>query len=326
MQVIQELTQVSDTQAQPGIALLSKDIVTPQVSVVIPTCGRPAQLERAVRSVLTQTLQSLEVIVVLDGPDAASVRVLEAFDDPRIVLLQLARNAGAATARNVGISAACGQWIALLDDDDEFLPMKLETQWRAAMAQPDKAILVVCKSKVVMARGTCVWPERFPNHGELFCDYLFCRRSLRQGEAFLQTSTYFLPTSIATAVPFRADLARHQDWDWVIQLQLKKRVRVVVVNEVLSIYHCENDGKSISKRSGWQESLAWAREVILPQSRRAFAFFIATQCVPRLGRSDRYSWKLFHTLARQCFLEGSPSPFAALLFGGFWVRSFARLP
>lgn len=106
------------------------------VSVVIITCKRPlALLQRAVKSALEQTHKNLEIIVVNDYPEspelAASVRqLLDSFNDRRLQYIVHRQNAGACKARNTGILASSGAFVALLDDDDEWLPEKIELQLR----------------------------------------------------------------------------------------------------------------------------------------------------------------------------------------------------
>ena len=102
------------------------------VSVVIPTLRRPALLIRAIRSVLAQTYPRFEIVVVVDGPDLATKEALDTIVDARLRPLQSPQRLGAAMARNLGVSQATGDWIAFLDDDDEWLPKKLEVQVAAA--------------------------------------------------------------------------------------------------------------------------------------------------------------------------------------------------
>ena len=105
----------------------------PSVSVIIPTLKRPAMLQRAIRSVLAQGFQDFEIIVVIDGPDAETVPMLVETLDSRIRVVSLPANVGLAEARNVGIRHARARWVALLDDDDEWLPDKLRLRLRPAL-------------------------------------------------------------------------------------------------------------------------------------------------------------------------------------------------
>jgi glycosyltransferase involved in cell wall biosynthesis len=294
----------------------------PEITVVIPTHARPELLARAIRSVLAQTVAAIEVVVVLDGEDPATTRVLERFSDDRIRHITLERNSGGGRARNAGVSEARGEWIAFLDDDDEFLPHKLELQLAAAKKERGAA-LVVCQTVAHNEKSNQLWPARFPGEGESISEYLFCRRKLRQGEAFLQTSTYFVSRELAMRVPFRTDLARHQDWDWLLRMEAAG-ARVVAVAEPLTIYYHGGSGVSVSRSRGWRVSLEWGREVVLPQSRRAFSFFIATQCVSRISKDECWSGANFHELARECFVAGEVTPLSAALFGMFWMRAMLR--
>ena len=100
---------------------------TVRVSVVIPAFNAEATIERAIASVCRQTEKRLEIIVVDDASsDRTPAIVAEtAKSDPRIRLLRQPANAGPAAARNRGIAAAKGEWIALLDADDSYLPERL---------------------------------------------------------------------------------------------------------------------------------------------------------------------------------------------------------
>ncbi len=102
---------------------------SPLVSVVIPTHNRPAELQRALDSVAVQAWQArLEVIVVDDG-SAPPAQVSARPDLPHLQVLRNDAPVGAAAARNRGVDAAVGEVIAFLDDDDEWLPGKLDAQW-----------------------------------------------------------------------------------------------------------------------------------------------------------------------------------------------------
>lgn len=94
---------------------------TPRVSIIVPTHSRPVLLARAVASALTQSRADLEVIVVDDAGEDPSP-VLREFHDDRLRLVTHAHNSGLAAARNNGLRAARGEFIAYLDDDDYYLP------------------------------------------------------------------------------------------------------------------------------------------------------------------------------------------------------------
>src|SRR4030043_1337098 len=100
----------------------------PTVSVIIPTYNRAHLVGRSIRSVLNQTYQDLEVIVVDDGSKDNTAEIVRGITDPRIVFLKHEKNRGVSAARNTGLKAARGKYIAFQDSDDEWLPQKLEKQ------------------------------------------------------------------------------------------------------------------------------------------------------------------------------------------------------
>src|SRR5262249_19762355 len=110
--------------------------MVPAFSVVVPTHGRPAFLDAAIRSVLAQTFTDFERIVVDDARPEAPVRP----DDERLRLIVRSDNGGPAAARNTGIDNAAGTYLAFLDDDDIWLPDRL----LAAHEAHSRAPVAVC--------------------------------------------------------------------------------------------------------------------------------------------------------------------------------------
>lgn len=154
----------------------------PIVSVVIPTLNRPHLVVRAVRSALAQTLNAIEVIVVVDGPDEVTVQVLRRIDDDRVRVNPLPLHVGLGEARNAGVGEARSRWVAFLDDDDEWFPQKLEAQLQTAQQSANRHPIVSCRLIVRTERGDVVWPRRCPRLGESMSEYLFCRTSVFSGE------------------------------------------------------------------------------------------------------------------------------------------------
>ena len=109
------------------------------VSVIIPTCNRACVITRALASVYAQTRAPDEVIVVDDGSvDNTEAIVRDGFPNARYLYQP---NSGVSAARNAGIRAAAGEWIALLDSDDEWLPDKLQRQLQLADGRPEHPLI-----------------------------------------------------------------------------------------------------------------------------------------------------------------------------------------
>jgi len=294
-----------------------------RISVVIPTRGRPALVDRAVRSALIQDFADLEVIVVIDGPDPQTESALNLLDDPRLHLLSLPATVGGAEARNTGIRYARGKWIALLDDDDEWLPGKLNRQYCAAEAIPGPYVLVSCKFIERTESADRLLPCRPYDRREAFSDYMFARRGWHSGEGFLQTSTWFVSRQLLTDMPFTPGLARCQDLDWLLHATAQPVTRVAIVDETLAIFHHDERAERVSRTADWKFLYDWATANKRYFTLRAFSFFIATFCVPSAAK-QRAGIRTFLYLLRQCLFFGSPTLKCLTLFFCCWWMSEER--
>jgi glycosyltransferase involved in cell wall biosynthesis len=120
----------------------------PFFTTVIPTHNRSNLLKRAIESVLDQTFDDFEAIIVDDHSTDDTCSVVKSFSDPRIQYMINHRSKGACGARNTGIFAAKGKWVAFLDDDDVWLPEKLEYQYELAQTV-DEAVGLICTDYAV---------------------------------------------------------------------------------------------------------------------------------------------------------------------------------
>jgi glycosyltransferase involved in cell wall biosynthesis len=114
----------------------------PAVSIVTPTHNRANLLRRAMASVREQTWRDFEWIVVDDCSTDATTQVLDACADPRLVRVRLEANLGVAGARNAGIQRARGEYVAFLDDDDEYLPHYLRSVMETFRSGPSQRDVV----------------------------------------------------------------------------------------------------------------------------------------------------------------------------------------
>lgn len=245
-------------------------MTTPQdlVTVVIPTRNRPDLVLRAVGSALDQTHTAVEVIVVIDGPDPATVDRLSTLSDPRLTVLALESNIGAAKARNLAVQRGTGRWVAFLDDDDHWLPEKLEQQLAAV---PKGALypIVSTRCRVVTARGEFVWPRRLAKPGDGIAEYLFVRRGLFKGETFAPTSTLLVPRELLLRVPFPK--SAFDDWEWLIAVGGVPGTVLVTAPGVLTVHYAETNQVTLSTCHDIDRALDWAEYVRPMLTPKAFA-------------------------------------------------------
>jgi glycosyltransferase involved in cell wall biosynthesis len=216
----------------------------PTVSVVVPTRNRPAQIATAVDSALAQTLPPHEVIVVDDG----SIEPV-ALSHPKVRVLRQAEPRGAAAARNCGIDAAAGAWVAFLDSDDRWRPEKLERQL-ARVAGRAEATLCCCNLLVLNGRGDAGRPHnRRPPSGDL-SEWILIDGNTPQ------TSGLMLPTAAAKAIRFDENLRRHQDWDFFLRAAASG-LPISYVEDCLVLYDDSPAEDRLSSGASAAETLAW---------------------------------------------------------------------
>ncbi len=297
--------------------------VLPRVSVVIPTRGRPELAERAVRSVLAQGFEDFEIVVVIDGPDRETGDALRRFGDERLHVVHLGENVGGSEARNIGVRFARGEWIAFLDDDDEWYPDKLEKQWKFGTSIVGRYVFVSSQFLERSNDGERVLPRRMPGEGELFSEYLFARRGWQSGEGFLQTSTWFVSRALMLKVPFTRNLKRCQDLDWLLHATSLPEVEMSVVPEILAVFHHDEGRSRVSRTSDWRFLYSWALTNKPYLTPRAFSFLVATFCVPSAAK-EREGAACFLFLLRSCVMYGSANGRCLLLFLICWWMPESR--
>ncbi|MDH5493599.1 MAG: glycosyltransferase family 2 protein [Myxococcales bacterium] len=126
----------------------------PLVTVIMAACDAAETIEAAIRSILEQRHAALELIVIDDGSEDETPRLVAALaqEDPRVRLERLERRGGAARARNLGLERARGEFITFNDADDRSDPQRLERQLAALLAAP-RAMLCTCNHQRVQASG-----------------------------------------------------------------------------------------------------------------------------------------------------------------------------
>jgi glycosyltransferase involved in cell wall biosynthesis len=289
----------------------------PLVSVIIPTINRPALVVRAVRTALDQTLKALEVIVVVDGPDDTTLRALREIRDPRLRIRTLPQNRGSGVARKVGIDMARGNWVAFLDDDDEWLPQKLAIQIDTAQRSTFRYPIVTCRVIVRTDKGHGVWPRRLRGPNEHLSEYLFRQRGLLEGPVLapmVPVPTILTARELLREVPLR-DVHRFDDVDWLLRVGASEEVGLesVPTCEPLAICHAytaDPIGISTAWRcAGALDFIQSHRDLVTPQ---AYAFFLLTRVAGVAAEGRDYA-TLMHCL-RGAFRDGAPTLVSIVIY------------
>ncbi|MDS0277673.1 glycosyltransferase [Halomicroarcula sp. S1AR25-4] len=217
---------------------------SPRVSVVIPAYERGHLVGRAIDSALVQTVEDLEVVVVDDGSTDDTRAVVEGYDD-RVRYLAHETNRGVSAARNTGVEAARGQYVAFLDSDDEWLPRKLERQLAAVESRGEGWVGAYCDLRTAglspLGRLAAVVSDR-----------LFRSSAPREGGRELATSllamqVFMGPGStlvveravLEAAGGFDESLSIYEDWDLV--LRVLAAGNLAYVDEPLAVTHFTGD-------------------------------------------------------------------------------------
>lgn len=290
------------------------------VSAVIPTRNRPHLVLRAVKSVLDQTYKNVEAVIVVDGPDHETVQVLNDLSDSRVRVIALAENVGGSEARNIGSREAKGEWIALLDDDDEWMPEKLTRQMAALEGLENRNVILSSKYVEVSVQESRVFPLRLPDPKESMDAYLCVPRGVRTGGEVLQTSTLVVPKALMMRAPFVPGLKRGQDFMWLIRAASLGKADFHVVPEVLSVFNSDGftDNRRISSKPNWRSFYACVRENRVLFARQAYAYCIATRILTdAIKCGEPFSIKL--RLLQDCLKEGSASLRCILIFLYLWM-------
>lgn len=217
----------------------------PMVSVVMPVYNAARFLKQAIDSVLSQTYQNIELILVDDCSTDDSMQIMRDYSnkDARIKLFCSRINQGVAKSRNIGVQAAKGEYIALLDSDDLWEKTKLEKQIKS-MTESNAAISY-CSVNLIDEHNRIIKPFIVPkttNYNEMLV------------RCFFICSTVVIQANLLKAHPFRADYYHEDYLLWTELLALN--VKAVGETEVLAYYRqlagSRSHQKLIAAKNRWK--------------------------------------------------------------------------
>lgn len=226
----------------------------PMVSVIVPTHNRPDRLREAISSVLAQTNQNFEIIVVNDGAMDVAPVIADLNSGGRITCITHDRNRGLAAARNTGIRAAKGKYVAYLDDDDRYLPDHLST------------LVTYLERHECKAAYTDAWRVAEKRNGDR---YIEAGRDLPYSHDFnpanLLVSNYFPVLCVMhergcldDVGVFDESLFVHEDWDLWIRMATK--YPFFHIKQTTAEFTLRGDGSTMTSRD--REAFVRTTEII----------------------------------------------------------------
>lgn len=221
----------------------------PLVSIAISTWNRAHLVGRAVRSALAQTFEDIEVLIVDDGSTDATPDVLAGFDDARVRRVRHERNHGISRTRNTAIRLARGQWMAFLDDDNEWMPDYLERQLALAASRPGAGV-VYCRARLRDAQSR----DETESEGRLYHGRVF--RHLVDGWYPLMSATLIRMSALTAVGGLDERLRASEDHD--LWLRLAQCTDFAGSRDVLLIRNMHH-GSQLSQNP---EFLAWDAAIL----------------------------------------------------------------
>jgi glycosyltransferase involved in cell wall biosynthesis len=199
------------------------------VSVIIPTYNRSKVVTRAIRSVLAQTFSDFELLIIDDSSNKETEMILRGYDDHRISYFKNQSKKGGGASRNLGIKLAKGEYIAFLDDDDEWLPTKLAKQVFLMRKSGGQVAAISTGVRIMISgnrRSTTFMPK---SEGRIF-------RNLLKGNCVGSPSAVLVRRDVLQEIGgFDENLLSWQDND--LWLRISSHYEFKVLKEILVNYY-----------------------------------------------------------------------------------------
>jgi glycosyltransferase involved in cell wall biosynthesis len=214
---------------------------SPSISVIIPCYNVEAYLQRAVSSVLAQTIAPIETILVDDGStDGTTAMAKElAAKHPNMIRYVHQANRGLSGARNTGIREARGEWVALLDADDWWTPDKLAKQVAQISADPQPDLVYT---------ALMIYPEDAPPEAAFvrWQPLSTISEGLRWTNRMTPSSVMFRRSLVDRAGYFNENIQGSEDWEFWARLVFQHKIRVATVSEPVTCYRLGANNMSVA--------------------------------------------------------------------------------
>ena len=196
----------------------------PQISVIMSTYNGDLWLKNSVDSVLNQSSEEFEFIIINDGSTDTTSSILKSYNDERIIIIDQ-ENIGLAKSLNVGLNLAKGKYIARIDADDICEPNRFEMQKQFLECNQEIALV---GSDVIMIndKGNCIGYYKYPTSHEKLTERLYNFKSV-----FPHSSIFFRKEIIKAEKGYNEKFIRSQDFD--LYLRISKKNKIASINEPL---------------------------------------------------------------------------------------------
>lgn len=217
------------------------------ISIIIPLFNKKASIERSVRSVLGQSFEDFEVIIVDDGSTDKSIEVVRSIEDFRIKMIQQ-KNGGPSSARNTGVKYAKGEWIIFLDADDELLPDALQEYATLAYQHAD-ADIIDCGQIISTPSGTRNMPHTLEGYSNKpLRDWYFCRIAPGSNHSIFRKT-------IVEQYSYDERIRRFEDAE--LLTRMLQTAKVYSSTKTLALVHAEYAAASVARRYIMEDFLGY---------------------------------------------------------------------
>jgi glycosyltransferase involved in cell wall biosynthesis len=274
----------------------------PRVTVLVPVYNGASYLDATLTSLLAQTYQDFELLVIDDGSTDNSVEIIKSFSDPRIRMMQQ-ENEGLCSTLNRGIQEARGEYIARSDQDDISFPHRLDREMTVADTYPEALSIFAYNTKIGGKHSWANSDKLTPTNCVRVYDPI--------KDGCLLGSTMLARTSALREIGgFRERYYPVDDWD--LECRLAEKGQVLVICELLVAYRFHRDASTYRVFSEMQQKRYWTKDSHrrrvqnLPElSFEEFLAQMPRNIRARLQRRRLGLWKLHTRIAGQHLLDGN---------------------
>lgn len=278
-------------------------IVDALISIVVPYYNRSRSLPRLLASVQAQTYQKWQLIIVDDCSDDSSMaqKIIADLQDERIKYVRHTINKNGAAARNTGIHMADGEYIALLDSDDEWMPDKLQVCLEHLLQThaPENTICYSAAEKRFEDAPDLILtlPARGKRAEESVGEYLFCHAGL------IGTPGIFLRTELAKRICFNEQLKRHQDYDFVLRAE-NLGAQFLYIDKPLWVWNVLQGERNVARKGASMEfAISWFRDYRKYLSEKAQLSYLSKQLFYIAYRNKKIM-SYYKFILQQCRFTG----------------------